>query len=617
MLGVAYANATVYYVSPGGNGTNGLSWATAFPSLEVAQNSVSSPAEIWVQQGTYNVTDSLIFISGVNVYGGFTGTETSLNARNTDPSLTVLNGNKKRGVIYTSAMAVETIWDGFTIQNGKNGNGGGIAMYNNTTLKNCIVQNNSNVTNSGGGIYMQTNATDSVKLIDCTVRNNVVYYNGVSTSPIGGGGVYIYAGSLAAVIRGCTIEGNMVNGESFSSAKMYGGGVFMNDGTIENTVINSNRATSLDPETSELKVTGTLSGGGLFIMPGANNSTITVKGCTVSGNSAEVSQGGGMMINPYWTGTILSGKVNIINSKFINNYSRTHGGGILCDSQNTSSTLEYTFTNCIVANNLTETQQGGGAFINNKPPTVVKFTNSTIVNNKMNVYNYGGAGLFYNNIAADITNCIFRGNLNAGTSPLKHNLRTSGAEGNMVVYCAFDPSYKESEISPTSNPADLSGLVLIAANNTATDSLAARFASPTNFAGIAVTEADYASLAQADWSLTTGSALIDAGATVRTLAYDILNKERPLGDGYDIGAYEFDIAAGIKSNNQNLSSVYGLSGEIIFNNQDDIREINIYGLTGSLLKSVRVSGGLNHIAVPAGQLYIVRAGMNAHKVLVK
>jgi len=48
-----------------------------------------------------------------------------------------------------------------------------------------------------------------------------------------------------------------------------------------------------------------------------------------------------------------------------------------------------------------------------------------------------------------------------------------------------------------------------------------------------------------DYSLTAGSPCIDAGTT-GLFAYDIDGVSRPLGAGWDIGAYEFDPAVGIK-----------------------------------------------------------------------
>ena len=71
------ADAVVRYVdsraAPGGNG---LSWATAYDSLSTALTATQSGDQIWVAAGRYvgNFTLKL----GVELYGGFAGTETEL-----------------------------------------------------------------------------------------------------------------------------------------------------------------------------------------------------------------------------------------------------------------------------------------------------------------------------------------------------------------------------------------------------------------------------------------------------------------------------------------------------------------------------------------------------------
>jgi hypothetical protein len=616
-IALVTANAGVYYVSPDGDNSDGLSWGTAFHSLLDAQAKVTAPAEIWVKQGTYSVADTtLTILNNVNVYGGFAGNETSLDARNADPSLTVLNGNQKKRVLTSASnLTVETIWDGFTIQNGYDGNAGGVSLLKNATLRNCIIQKNKNATNNGGGVYMATNATDSVKLINCTVKENTVYYKGTGTDPAGGGGVYIHSGSVAAIVRNCVIENNMINGEGFTSARMYGGGLFMSAGTVENTIVSGNRSTSLDPEDNSFKNLGETYGGGIMVLTPASGN-VAVRNCIVKGNRAEVKSGGGITIDPHYTSTVINGKVTVENTIVADNYARVQGGGAFCRAQKAESTAEYSFINCVIANNEVQTNEGGAAFIQNAPTSVTRFVNSTIVNNWASS-SYGGGGIFYNaSSVAEVTNCLFWGNLNAHSSGTKHHLRLIATATNTISYCAFDKRFVQSQIESATTTFD--GLLSVENDNTsAATGNYVKFVSPTTFTGTAKTDEQRAEIAAANWSLANGSACIDAGATVRTLAYDLAGTERPVGEGYDIGAYEYAPTNAINAPNTNgVTGIYGVSGGVIVDRETPAR-VFIYNITGALYTSTIAAPGQHFVAVAIPGVYIVKIGDRAVKTVVK
>jgi predicted outer membrane repeat protein len=98
------ANAATYYVkASAANGGNGSSWSLAFNNLSSALNAAklnAGPDQIWVAKGTYkptttcgNVAATFQIQSNVAIYGGFNGTETSINQRNRDVNPTVLSGD--------------------------------------------------------------------------------------------------------------------------------------------------------------------------------------------------------------------------------------------------------------------------------------------------------------------------------------------------------------------------------------------------------------------------------------------------------------------------------------------------------------------------------------------
>lgn len=581
VLCVGWTHATIYFVSPTGSGTDGLSWATAYtsPAAALAGSPVAGD-EVWVKQGTYVSASTLSWKTGINFYGGFTGTETLRNQRSTDASLTILEGTNTNRVLNAPSMASPTTWDGFTIQKGTAATGSGAFLQKNAILQNCIIQNNTALNNTtpyvaaGGGIYIQGDNVDSIKVLNCTIKNNIVKTIITTAasgySYCGGGGIFIKAGSFKAVVRGCAIESNTTDGLGTTNAIVSGGGVFLCDGILENTIVKNNIVTNKNPSNSTILNSGKCQGGGALIMPQTTTNSIIVRNCHFTGNIAEISVGGGISIDPLWgNGNLIAAHVYITNTKILNNWAYKNGGGIMTDGQNATSTSNYNFTNCLIANNESSTVAAGGAgsFVNNVANYVgtVSFNNCTVVNNKMLTTNYGGSGIFYNNIKADISNCIFWGNGSVGTlAPYHVRLKTT-LTTNKMTNCIFDSRFVESQVSPVATPADLTGKVIVDLNNSGSvqGTLYPYFVNPTNFIGKVVNANDQTSLDAANWSTAYNSAAINTGATIASITTDITGLARPQGSAYDIGAYElraYDIAA--TSNNETMGSVSGTGAKL-------------------------------------------------------
>ena len=66
----------IRYVKVGGTG-NGISWQEASGDIQAMVNSSSPGDQVWVAEGTYILSATLHMKQGVNVYGGFDGTEIS------------------------------------------------------------------------------------------------------------------------------------------------------------------------------------------------------------------------------------------------------------------------------------------------------------------------------------------------------------------------------------------------------------------------------------------------------------------------------------------------------------------------------------------------------------
>lgn len=286
---VSPVSAKIIYVKTDGNDVNdGSSWELAKQTVQAGLNASSGATndEVWVAKGTY--VGCITLATGVKLYGGFIGNETTLPERpafprpTPDPNETVLDGNQSGSVVTSpSGATTETRIDGFTIRNGKASYGGGIYCYSTSspTISNNIIT--SNIVNNyfGGGIYCGTSST-------ATISNNIIKSN----SAFGGGG--IYCSSSSPLISNNIISNNI--------ADNYGGGIRCETSTptISNNIIIGNGSGSW--------------GGGIYC---SNFSSATILNNTISSNNA--TTGGGIYC--YSSATITN-----------NNISGNAGGGIYC-----------------------------------------------------------------------------------------------------------------------------------------------------------------------------------------------------------------------------------------------------------------------------------------------
>lgn len=225
-------DGTVIYVrSENGDDKNdGLSWSSAKKTITAALNTASTATEaIWVAAGTYN--ERVTMKDGVNVLGGFAKTgnpDNKLDGVNRDISnansnfMTVIDGQSGGRVLTQPANFNKlTTWEGLVIQNGftkgdnADSNGAGVKLMSNGKLKNSLVQNNTHI--------------------------NTYSSWGSDTKSIGGGGISMSAGSI---VDGCIIKANKANKEN-NDRYTCGAGIHMNGGTLINSIVVDNVATSV------------------------------------------------------------------------------------------------------------------------------------------------------------------------------------------------------------------------------------------------------------------------------------------------------------------------------------------------------------------------------------
>ncbi len=200
--------ATRYHVNANATGSaTGQDWTNAFTNLQEALSVVVPGDAIWVATGQYrptsgtNRTISFQLRNGVDLYGGFAGTETSIGERDLMANITVLNGDigepgssadNSHRVVTASNINTTIVLDGFRIMNGYSASdssydGAGLnvqhALGGNLTVRNCTFVNNYNG-GYGGAMYM---AAADVTIERCSFVSN--------SAGTGGDGGAIYNGN--------------------------------------------------------------------------------------------------------------------------------------------------------------------------------------------------------------------------------------------------------------------------------------------------------------------------------------------------------------------------------------------------------------------------------------
>ena len=313
------AQSKIYYVSPDGIG-DGSSWQSTM-TLADALNTAKAGDQIWVQgfeqiteagQLYTAPTDGFSVKSGVQLYGGFAGTEKSINDRVTlgkpyqmkfrsvlsgdlnnddevDNTNLIFPANTTRTDNATHVLSVDmapssgsnnntypTVINGFTIAgghaDGTDEKGGGIYIYGNNTgggnfrIERCFLFNN--YATQGGAVYVDAavkNVNNGESLINqCVVYNNAASERSAVVNE--GGGIYL-AG-----------EATVVNSSIFNNKN---GGLRISSGSkVVNSTIARNTGAGVDmtetPSGTNTNVYNSIIWGNTFLsvenQPGFKNS---------------------------------------------------------------------------------------------------------------------------------------------------------------------------------------------------------------------------------------------------------------------------------------------------------------------------------------------------------
>lgn len=448
------------FVNQSATGNNsGISWENAYTSLTDALDNTSS-GEIWIATGTYkpngDTLSSFIVNSEIDLYGGFSGSESTKEERDISSSPTILSGDlmsddivgdltsnktdNSRTILYIDSLLQDIVIDGLIVSNGFSRliadgeeyywSGGGIFTYSTVHISNSVFL--ENVGRRGGAITISSGANSGH---DSTFENIMVEGNSSISQSI----IFV-SGANNVSIDNSTFNSNFVNrgcvyplltdnfkltNSTFSNntdAGSWGGALFSWNNTnllIEDCTFDTNASAG---SAGAIYLDGRLDTLALhsadniifrnceFLNNSANfggaiytwQMSMTVEDCTFKNNSAT---GDGGAISNYGN----SGKTRDFvckNSTFENN-SGNFGGGLVCGGLGATFDFEnntFTENSCVVSGG--SMLVGFGADCN--------FENCEFT---LNTANFGGSLALQDSATTNVSNCTFNQNMsnnNAG-----------------------------------------------------------------------------------------------------------------------------------------------------------------------------------------------------------
>lgn len=258
LLGTATAQAKIIYVNQAVAAAvaeqNGTTWSYAYKDLQDGLKASVVGDSLYVAKGTYypdaigvvfppsgGDREASFVLNGVKMYGGFVGTEASLEARNileiplnatvlsgaiwtVNPADPLTEGRERYWSLHVVTLTANSTLDGVLIEKGRaNGDeqpanqGAGILVPSGltVTLDNCIIQDNQ-ACESGGGVSGNVVATKT-KFLRNFINNMFLYTKDKPIdiqrfvfSPDGRGGAI--SGDVTAT--DCDFVGNYIDTES-------------------------------------------------------------------------------------------------------------------------------------------------------------------------------------------------------------------------------------------------------------------------------------------------------------------------------------------------------------------------------------------------------------------
>ncbi len=430
--------AQTYVNSAAAGANDGSSWADAYTDLTAAVEATTS-GDIWIVAGRYtpsnvalDTNNTFMVISSVGIYGGFAGTETSIEDR-VGGNQTVLSGdingddvvgnlemNRGDNIYHIMTVAVESndpvVIDGIHFSGGNAAlagpqvvqRGAGIIAFSTINVRDCAFTENS----AGGaaGIYL---APDLMGGANSSIDNCLFSNNRVTNSGCG-----VYANSMDSLsVTNCNFQDNITN-----RGALYP--LFNTNLTVDNCTFTNN----VNPGGF---------GGAMFIWASRGS----ISNTTFTDNASQGASAGGIYFDGRDDPEPSADNMIFDNCTFTNNSSVGFGGGIL------SFSSSYTVMNCDFTGN--ESADVGGALSMGGNGQDFRLLNTTFSNNVSNfgaAVNHGGESNFTD-----------EGNTYTGNSAM-----TSG--GGMLA--AFGAVITMTDCEFNNNHADVAGGAISCQNDT-------------------------------------------------------------------------------------------------------------------------------------------------------
>jgi len=594
---IFHGNAAVkrYVKSISTGNQNGLSWINAKSNIQQVINMSAEGDTVWIAAGTY--TGGFTLKQGVQIYGGFSGTETALVERKLPgkgENLTILDGNNsQRVVVQDTAFTVATLLDGFIIQNGSALFGAGISMKNNLILRRCIIRDNSageiklgDYLPVQGGVVVRIDKNEGKAFVVATQNHGQTYQSGRGNV------------AVKTVLDSALLD---KNGQSNTKS--------MTDASVAKAITEFKAEAPADtftdwyiPSAGEW---GMLISGGPFMGGRSEICNIVEQALTANNKQTfgtdKYWSSTPATDSPYpemWYANFSSMSLNSISALQYNRLRgmRTFplsrgfgtGGGVYATS---GARIE----GCLIYNNTAA--EGSGIYtIGNVP---VHY--STVVNNKQSSQGYlQSQGLVTAFIAGStettsVTNSVIWGNKDAEDKPSNLIVTTS----TRVLYSAWE---SVDAVVGTGN------IALPAAN---AEQNGMQFKNPENF----------------DFNLLVNSVCADTGDKRRLpkgLDTDLNGIVRTTAECRSMGAYESELINSVPSlMNENEISVYPnpvrRGDQLTFSNHSNYGQLNIsvINLVGQVISTTSYSNQHNQIQMPTESGTYILIIMNYEGVSIK